>query len=181
MELGLPDTAEGRRLYVEHLDKRAVAEGMKGAGVPATQEEMDRRCSNLRRGWYWGNQAFAEKLIAMLGKKVGEETALTHKCTLVNRAHGEKAAESLLEAGLEAAGLSMEELKKLTGGDARKAAIAELLWKKTTVSRGWIAKKLSMKSAANVGAAIRRLRGGELKRNYSPEFEEFISHANGTN
>lgn len=27
------------------------------------------------------------------------------------------------------------EMKKLTGGDARKAAMAELLWKKTTVSR----------------------------------------------
>ena len=180
-ELGLPDTAEGRRLYIAHLDKRAVAEGMKEAGVPATQEETDRRCSHLRRGWYWGSQAFAEKLMAVLGKKVGKESAQTHKRAMANRAYGEKAADLLIVAGLEAGGLSLEELKMLTGGDARKAAIAELLWKRTTVSRGWIAEKLSMKSAANVGAAIRRLRGGELKRNYSREFEEFINHANETN
>ena len=173
-ELGLPDTEEGRRLYVEHLDTRAVAEGMRKAGVPAVQEEMDQRCSHLRKGWYWGSQAFAEKLMGMLGKG----TVQTHKGEQANRAHGEKAAESLIKAGLEAGGLSIEELKLLTGGDARKAAIAELLWKKTTVSRGWIAEKLSMKSAANVGAAIRRLGAGELKRNYTREFEDYIHHAN---
>lgn len=176
-ELGLPDTVEGRRLYVEHLDKRAVAEEMREAGVPAIQEEMDRRCSHLRKGWYWGSQEFAEKLMTMLGKKVGEESARTHTGALANKAHGEKAAELLIIEGLQASGLSLEELKTLTGGDARKAAIAEQLWKRTTVSRGWIAEKLSMKSAANVGAAMRRLSKGKLKKQYSQKFEEFINHA----
>ena len=175
-ELGLPDTVEGRRLYVEHLDKRAVAEGMREAGVPAMQEEMDRRCSHLRKGWYWGSQGFAEKLMTMLGKKVGVESAQTHRGALVNKAHGEKAAESLIIEWLQASGLSLEELKTFTGGDARKVAIAEQLWKRTTVSRGWIAEKLSMKSAANVGAAMRRLREGKLKKQYSQKFEEFINH-----
>ena len=172
----MPDTVEGRRLYVEHLDKRAVAEEMREAGVPAIQEEMDRRCSHLRKGWYWGRQEFAEKLVTMLGKKVGAESARTHRGALANKAHGEKAAESLIIEGLKASGLSREELKTLTGGDARKVAIAEQLWKRTTVSRGWIAEKLSMKSAANVGAAMRRLSGGKLKKQYSQEFEEFINH-----
>ncbi len=177
-EFGLPDTADGRRRYVEHLDKRAVAEGMRKAGVPATDAEMDRRCSHLRRGWYWGSQEFAEKLMRILGKKVGKETAQTHRRAPANRAHGEKAAESLMAGGLEACGLSLTEMKKLTGGDARKAAMAELLWKKTTVSRAWIAEKLSMKSAANVGMAIRRLKNGEIKRDYPREFKDFIAHAN---
>ena len=96
-----------------------------------------------------------------------------------NKAHGEKAAESLIVAGLEASGLTLEEMKKLTGGDARKAAIAELVWKKTTVLRGWI-EKLSMKSAANVGVAIRRLKGGKGKREYSREFEGYINQASKT-
>ena len=69
-------------------------------------------------------------------------------------------------------------MKKPTGEDARKAAIAELLWKKTTVSRAWITEKLSMKSAANVGMATRRLKSGEIKRVYSREFKDFIAHAN---
>ena len=69
-------------------------------------------------------------------------------------------------------------MKKLTGGDARKAAMGGLLWKKTTVSRAWIAEKLSMKSAANVGMAIWRLKSGEIKRDYSREFKDLIAHAN---
>ena len=179
-EFGLPDTAEGRQLYVEHLDKRAAGEEMREAGVPAMDKEMDRRCSHLRRGWYWGSQMFAEKLMTMLGKKVGTESAQTHKSAMANRAHGEKAAEALIVAGLQASGLSLEEMKKLKGGDARKAAMAEVIWKKTTVSRGWIAEKLSMKSAANVGAAMRRLSVGGIKRNYSVEFEKFVAQASET-
>ena len=69
-------------------------------------------------------------------------------------------------------------MKKHTGGDARKAAMAEVLPKKTTVSRAWIAEKQSMKSAANVGMAIRRLKNGEIERNYSREFEDYYPHAN---
>ena len=56
--------------------------------------------------------------------------------------------------------------------------MAELLWEKTTVSRASIAEKLSMKSAANVGMAIRRLKNGEIKRDYLREFKDFIAHAN---
>ena len=83
-----------------------------------------------------------------------------------------------MAGGLEACGLSLAEMNKLTGGDARKAAMAELLWKTTTVSRAWIAEKLSMKSAANVGMAIRRLKNGEIERDYSREFNDFTAHAN---
>ena len=113
----------------------------------------------------------------ILGKK-GKETAQTHRRAPANRAHGEKAAETLIAGGLEACGLSLREIKALTGGDARKATMAELLWKKTTVSRAWIAEKLSMKSAANVGMAIRRLKSGEIKRDYPREFRDLIADAN---
>ena len=74
---------------------------------------------------------------------------------------------------------AVQSLAALTQSEAEEAegeAIAEQLWKRTTVSRGWIAEKLSIKSAANVGAAMRRLSGGKLKKQYSQEFEEFINH-----
>ena len=80
--------------------------------------------------------------------------------------------------GLEAWGLSLTGMKKHARGDARRAAMAELWWKTTTVSRAWIAEKLSMKSAVNVGMAIRRLENGEIKRDYSRELKDFIPHAN---
>jgi len=55
-------------------------------------------------------------------------------------------------------------MMNLTGGEAREAAMAGLLWKMTTVSRGGMIGKLSAKSAANVGMAIPRLRDWEMKR-----------------
>ena len=62
--------------------------------------------------------------------------------------------------------------RRKEGGDGR------VVVEKTTVSRAWIAEKLSKKSAANVGMAIRRLKNGEIKRGYSREFNGFIAQAN---
>ena len=69
-------------------------------------------------------------------------------------------------------------MKKLTGGDAIKVAKGGLLWKKTTASRAWIAEKLSMKRAADVEMAIRRMKNGEMEPDYSRELKDFIAHAN---
>ena len=175
-EFGLPDTSEGRRFFVEHLDRRSVAEAMREAGVPALDEETDRRCSHLRRGWYWGSQAFGEKLMGLLGVKEGGATPQTHRGAKEHKAHGEKAAAELVAAGLRVCGLSEEEVKNLKGSDFRKAAIAELVWRKTTVSRGWIAARLWMKSATNVGQSVRRLKAGKLKGNYPKGFGEFLEN-----
>ena len=71
-------------------------------------------------------------------------------------AHGEEQAERWLAAGLKAAGLVAKDLPGLKGSDPRKLALAELLWKRTTVSQEWIAEKLSMRSAANVSQQLRR-------------------------
>ena len=51
---------------VGRLDKRA-AEERDQSGFVAVDAESDKRGSHLRRGWYWGKQAFAESLL-----KVGE-------------------------------------------------------------------------------------------------------------
>jgi len=44
----------------------------------------------------------------------------------------------------------------LPGSDARKGALASLLWGKTTVSQNWIADQLQMGSARRVSQQIRR-------------------------
>jgi putative transposase len=56
---GFEDTAAGRRRWVERLDDRARDEALEKCGIPATREGDDARRSDLRRGWYWGSQAFA--------------------------------------------------------------------------------------------------------------------------
>ena len=42
-EFGLPDTVEGRRLYVEHLDRLAAGEAVKEAGLALPAAEVDKR------------------------------------------------------------------------------------------------------------------------------------------
>ena len=68
------DETAGRRRFVERLDRRAREEAAERCGVP--EEPADLRLSHLRRGWYWGTQAFAEKLLkmaegAIAGERIG--------------------------------------------------------------------------------------------------------------
>jgi len=64
----------------------------------------------------------------------------------------------LLAAGLAAGALSAEELPGLPGSEARKVAIARLLWEQTTVDMKWLAAHLHLRSAANASQQIRRQR-----------------------
>lgn len=61
------DTAAGRRRFVEHLDSRAREEGVR-AGMIEPGE--DRRHSHLRHGWYWGSQAFAERMLQLARREL---------------------------------------------------------------------------------------------------------------
>ena len=65
----------------------------------------------------------------------------------------------------------------LVGSDARKVALAKLAWEKTTVSQGWIAKRLEMGSPANVSQALRRMPWNDLEKIVSPALSKFIRHA----
>jgi len=156
---GYPDMVAGRRRFVERLDRRAVEEGMGRAGLPVLEAQADRRCSHLRRGWYWGSQAFAERMLKMGDPVLGRPRHRTYRAGGESRAHGQREAERLLEEGLQAAGLTRGELAALPGSDGRKAAVAKVIWEQTTVSQSWIAEKLFMKSPANASQQIRRYEG----------------------
>jgi putative transposase len=155
---GLDDTVTGRRRLVEALDRRAVEEEFQNCGVPPLPDEVDARCSHLRRGWFWGSREFAEKLGQLTEKSVRERdrTSRAYKRTPEIVAHGDEQAERWLEEGLRAAGLTPDEVRNSSGSDPRKLALAELLWKRTTVSQAWIAERLGMRSAANVSQQLRR-------------------------
>lgn len=155
----LPDTVAGRRRMVEHLDRRAVTEEIKKCGVPVMSKNVDARCSHLRRGWYWGGQEFAVKLRGIVDKLLKQRgnPSRSYKRTPEARSHSLNQAEQWLAGGLRAAGLTVDDLNRLKGSDPRKLALAKVLWTRTTVSQEWIAKKLSMRSAANVSQQLRRM------------------------
>ena len=58
--------------------------------------------------------------------------------------------------GLIESGLRESELEALPGSDARKVRIARAVRAQTTVSMGWIAERLRMRSAANVSQILKR-------------------------
>lgn len=82
-----------------------------------------------------------------------------------------------IETPEQVAGLVGKDLPGLKGSDPRKLALAELLWKRTTVSQEWIAEKLSMRSAANVSQHLRRLDRVKTRSKLSPEMLTFLSEA----
>jgi putative transposase len=153
---GCKDTASGRRRWVERLDRRAVEEEGEKCGLVALPREVDARCSHLRRGWYWGSQAFGEKVLKMAARTLRRNRNRIYRASLERRAHDAARAEQLLEEGLRAARLEMDQLPRLSGADARKVAIARAIWEQTVVSQIWLAARLSMKSAANVSQQLRR-------------------------
>lgn len=160
---GFADTVSGRRRFVERLDRRAMEEKAECAGVPAREAEADGRSSHLRRGWYWGSQAFVEKVLKLGESVLAKPRHRSYRGSPEKRAHGEKEAQRLLKEGLATAGLTPAMLRKLPGSDARKTAIARLIWENTTMGMKWIAEHLEMRSAANASLQIRRLQMTEIK------------------
>ena len=176
----LEDTVTGRKRMVERVDKRAVEEEGKSCGVPLLAEEVDARCSHLRRGWFWGTQAFGEKMRKLAAKmlnKTGAPKSRGYGNQVTVREHGQRQAEQWLTAGLKAAGLKRSELNRVKGSEVRKVLLADLLWRRTVVSQEWLAEKLAMKSAANVSQQIRRLDRKKALASVPPEMRFFIDEA----
>ncbi len=153
--LGLADTVQGRREMVDRLDARGRAEGA-DSGCPPKREEVDRRRSDLKRGWYWGSQAFAEKMLVLTKALRKPRKSRAYQRTPEILHHDEMAAREILERGLRRQRLRKEDLPQLRANDPRKVAIAREIWTKTTVSQDWIAARLAMKTAANVSLALHR-------------------------
>jgi hypothetical protein len=158
---------------VERLDKRA-AEERERSGFVAVDAGADKRGSHLRRGWYWGKQAFAEKLMKLGEATIGRKRkARSYDASPERKAHGEQKALELLEEGLRVAGLAKEELAGHRCTEPRKVLLAGLLWKKTTVSQAWIAGHLGMKNAANVSRVIHRMDLSRLENKVPEELWRF--------
>jgi len=174
---GLTDTVAGRRRMVERLDARAAEEAARKCGLPELPLTLDARCSHLRRGWYWGGQAFLEKMQKLIGSLLrGEKSpkSRSYQNAAQRRSHSLEEAERWLREGLKAAGLSAAELQGLKGSDARKLLLADALWRRTVVSQEWLAEKLAMKSAANVSQQLRRLDRKKAMKRVPEELRRFL-------
>ena len=147
------DTAVGRRRFIERLEQRAIAEADR-AGISRPNEQTLQ--STLRRGWYWGSEAWKETL---LGLPINESLDREHGFSEQGRARAEVMAEEIVRGMLKEAKLREEDLERLSGSDRRKVDVAVELSRKTSVSQRWIADRLAMRSASNVSQQLYRRRG----------------------
>lgn len=170
------DHPAGRRRWAERLDRRAADETVRSCGVPELPEEVDARRSHLRKGWFWGTPAFAERMreLAEQAGKAKKRVSRAFQRTPQSLAHDVEQAEKWLAAGLETSGLTQDDLARTKGSDPRKLALADLLWSRTVVSQEWIARELAMRSAANVSQQLRRLDRRQLRRQLPPRFAAWL-------
>jgi len=171
---GRADTAKGRRHFVERLDRRMVEEDLAGCGHVPLSAQADARHSHLRRGWYWGSQAFAERLLQLGQSRLRRERDRGYRASLENKAHDTARGKELLRAGLRAGKLDAGKVRHLPGSDARKVEIARIIWARTTLPQSWLASHLSMGSAANVSQQLRRRAAAGPPANLPGPLREWI-------
>lgn len=148
---GWPDTVAGRRQFIERLDGVICDE----QGDPLAGEL--RLSQRLERGWFWGSEAFRERLGAKI-EQLGERKSRNYRSRKEGPAkdHGEKRALEILVRGAAHYGLSEAELKQERRGDWRRRSVAWAIAKETSVPQEWIAEQLNLKTAANASQQIRR-------------------------
>lgn len=153
--LALNDDARGRKGYEAYLHDRR-ADLRKREGKKAFKEEW----KALRYGWYVGEVAFGEKLLALVDKAVVDRDRRSYSGGAM-QGHDEAAAEKLVKKGLSVAGLSEGDLESTRKGDERKRALAWLVHTRTQASQDWISSRLCMGCSSNISTYIRMVRDAE--------------------
>jgi putative transposase len=134
------DRTAGRRQLERAMEERKELEWSK--------ETADWR--RLRRGWCWGPKSFREELLEWIGQKQGQQ----HYGEELRESDQQK-AERLVAQMLRQRGWTDTELGKRKKGDRGKVAMAARLRRETTMSWGWIAKRLAMGHWRTASNAVR--------------------------
>jgi hypothetical protein len=147
------DTAQGRRRFVERLERRAAEEN-RLRGILVTEDARRNLQSTLRRGWFWGSQAFGQQLLA--SRYAARFSNRNYRSSEQAADHAQAHARRLLHTGMRALGIDQAMLEACPGSDVRKMLLARVIHERTAVPLGWIARALSMRSASNVCQNLRR-------------------------
>jgi putative transposase len=138
----LKDTTAGRRKFLEGLEHRARLDKAEEAGL--TEIDGQGMQSTLRRGWYFGTQAFRDRLLKLADKALSKKERNLNYHGKEIKGHGEKRAEAIVRKGLQVTGLTEPELKTTPKSDPRKTMIALAVKRETGMSLKWIAERLQM-------------------------------------
>jgi hypothetical protein len=123
-EMRLPrDSAAGRREFERQMEARRRQEGAGEQGAA------------IRRGWFFGDEALKQELLAQASERVGAQ----------RQESGEVKAERLV----------LEELAARRKGEPGKVRIARRRRRETTMTLAWISNRLQMGSGTHVSNLLR--------------------------
>lgn len=132
-ELGIPkDSPAGRRELERVME--AQRQGKEGGRYKA-----------IRRGWYLGEKAFKQELLAQMKERMGKE-----HYGLERAETAEAQAEATIAEEMRRHRWQGDELEQRPKGDAVKVALAARLRRETVMTVRWIAKRLQMGSPGYV-------------------------------
>ena len=149
-----------------------LVRGMKwwlGVFSQGWNRRSDESLSELRRGWYLGEESFGEKLAGALKGSLPKKRASVSGAQV--RAHDEEEAKRLVGLLLDKLGLPSGRVALAGRGkfQREKALICGVVRSRTSVSNGWLAERLSMGHVSSVTRALRRVKetnalGKEVKQ-----------------
>ena len=134
--LCLNNDSSGRRKFKTIMQERVIE-----ISRNANRGDIDERWKRIRRGWYFGGDAFRDLLLDKLGGLTGQRASFSGEAV---RTHDEKEAERLFQAGLKILELAEANLLELRKGATEKCILAWLIRKNTAVSNQWISERLQM-------------------------------------
>jgi REP-associated tyrosine transposase len=149
---------------------RLLGEHGIGRDSPAGRKEFERqmelrRASEdgqefeaLERGWCVGSEAFRQELLEQMSQEAGPE----HHGPEI-RELGEQKANRIIQAEMARLGWSQAELGRRRKGDPQKVRIAMRLRRETTMTLGWVARRLAMGTPAHL-AHLLYWRGREREK-----------------
>jgi putative transposase len=148
-----------RRRFVERLEASMNSESREKCGL--SEIEGQSLQSTLRKGCYWGGEAFK---VALLDRLVKEKEgafplAKDFRCSSQAWDPEIRDAEAIITAAARQFGMEgarQDDFAALPRGDCRRVAVAWALWRKTSLKQAWIAERLSLRSAGNVSERVRK-------------------------
>jgi len=160
------DRAADRRHFVERLEERMKAEAAEKCGLSEMAGQTLQ--STLRKGWYWGGEAFKESLLEKLEQLKGGDlpVAKDFRSSDQARDHALRDGEKILAEAARHFGLGdgrIEDFKALPRGDLHRVAVAWSLCRRTSLKQRWIADRIGLSTGDNVSAQVRKLSARSMK------------------
>ena len=123
------------------------------------EEQDDAEWEPVRRGWCLGGAAFRKEMLERMEGELGE-----HHAGELRRESAEVRAERMIAEELRQQGWTEVELGQRRRSDPVKLALAARLRRETTLTVGWIARRLALGTRKSAAAKLHRWTRGTHER-----------------